>query len=84
MVRVLPHQAFPLANLVAEGQEGWVVGDRRASILKYPLNSIWQPLECSKPQSVEKEQDQLLFFVLKKKRYIPDIFTVMKEEEPLK
>lgn len=60
------------------------MGNLKVSILKHPLNSIWQPLECSKPQSVEKEQDQLLLFVLKKKRYIPDNFIVMKEEEPLK
>jgi hypothetical protein len=34
---------------------------------------------------VEKEPDQRLLFVLKKKkRYIPDNFTAMEEEEALK
>lgn len=48
-----------------------------------PTKGIWQPLECSKPQSEEKEQISFSLS-LRKKRYIPDNFTVMKEEEPLK
>lgn len=61
------------------------MGDDRVSDPRHPLNIVWQPLECCKPQSVEKEPDQLLLLALKKKkRYIPDNFTAMKEEKPLK
>lgn len=67
-------QAFLLGNLAA-GRQG--VGDDRVSNLKTSLNGIWQPLECSKPQSVGKEQDQLLLFVLKKKKKKKDTFQII-------
>lgn len=73
----------PSANLVAIGQEGWAVGDCRASILSHPLNA------SGSPQNVlylnQRKRSEISFSLsLRKKRYIPDNFTVMKGEEPLK
>ena len=73
----------PSANLVAIEQEGWAVGDCRASILSHPLNA------SGSPQNVlnlnQRKRSEISFSLsLRKKRYIPDNFTVMKGEEPLK